>query len=89
MALIEYNSTNMSQKIADVQTVRRNFEAACAKIEEAKKAIQENWTGTDAELAKPDFNTITTNLTQISNNIKTIEMALLKVQSNMAANKYQ
>ena len=88
MPHITYNSSEMASKIDDIAKASASFNDTVELIEKYIKHIQDNWKGTDADAAKPDFETIRKDLTGISNNIITISTVLGNVQSNMSANKY-
>ena len=88
MPHITYNSGEMASKISEIGAAQSSFNGSFEAIEGFITNIQNNWSGTDADAAKPDFETIRKDLTDISNNIVTISTVLGNVQSNMDANKY-
>ena len=88
MPHITYNSGEMASKISEIVKASASFNNTVGLIEGYIKNIQEKWTGTDADAAKSDFETIRKDLTDIANNITTINTVLSNVQSNMSANKY-
>ena len=88
MPLITYNSAAMSSKISEIDKVESNYKQSSEEIDGYIQQIQANWKGTDADIAKGDFDTIKKDLTDISNNIVTIKTILGNVQTNMSNNKY-
>jgi len=90
MVKISYNSSNMDSVITSLRAKKASFNESVATVTTAIQTIENgnNWSGTDYELAKLDFDAILANMTKIGNNIASIEAALTTVQTNMAANKY-
>lgn len=88
MPLITYNSAAMSSKISEIDKVESNYKQSAEEIDGYIQQIQANWKGTDADIAKGDFDTIKKDLVDISNNIVTIKTILGNVQTNMSNNKY-
>ena len=88
MPLITYNSAAMSSKISEIDKVESNYKQSAEEIDGYIQQILANWKGTDADIAKGDFDTIKKDLTDISNNIVTIKTILGNVQTNMSNNKY-
>jgi prefoldin subunit 5 len=90
MVKISYNSSNMDSVITSLRTKKASFNESVSTVTTAIQTIENgnNWSGTDYELAKLDFDAILANMTKIGNNIASIEAALTTVQTNMAANKY-
>lgn len=88
MPLITYNSAAMSSKISEIDKVESNYKQSSEEIDGYIQQIQANWKGTDADIAKEDFDTIKKDLADISNNIVTIKTILGNVQTNMSNNKY-
>lgn len=88
MVKISYNSGNMETAVTSLSTKKSSFDESVATVSTAIETIGKNWSGTDYDLAKVDFDTILKNMAKIGNNITSIQKALSTVQTNMAANKY-
>ena len=88
MVKISYNSSNMDSVLSSLGTKKASFNDSVATVTTAIQTIGNNWSGTDYDLAKQDFDAILSNMTKIGNNIQSIQSALTTVQTNMAANKY-
>ncbi len=88
MPVITYSSAAMSDSIKKLLESKTSFEEAIKLVDGNIAAIQDKWSGTDANEAAKDFKIIQEDMQKILGNIDTINTILSTVSQNMSENKY-
>ena len=88
MAVVSYDSGKMRDIIGEYNYALGDIREVSSTMQSEVKNIKNNWSGDDAERAKPDLDAIVSQMQSIENNLEQIIAMFKEVDSNFNQLKY-